>query len=113
MDYISVYQGSTKTVNVNLTNPDGTPYNASGASLYLTVGRNYTDTTPLFSLATTGLGSNLTNALTGLMTFSLGTGETTLCAGTYPGSLLLVDVLSGRSPAAVGYIVTPIPLPPS
>jgi hypothetical protein len=111
MDYISVYQGSTKTVNVNLTNPDSTPYNASGAVLYFTVKQNYTDANNFFSLVTTGLGDNLTNALTGLMTFNLTTGETTLCAGDYPGSLLLVDVNSGRSPMPVGYTVSPAVLP--
>lgn len=110
MDYIEVYQGSTPTINVNLTYPNGTPYNASGAVLYLTASPDYA-TPPFFTVATTGLGSNLTNALTGLMSFSLTTGETSLCAGNYPGSLLLVDVSSGRSPIPVGYTVLPVALP--
>ena len=111
MDYISVYQGSTKTVNVNLTNSDGTPYNASGALLYFTVAQDYSATTPFFSLVTTGLGSNLSNAVTGLMSFNLTTGETSLCAGSYPGSFLLVDAQSGQSPIPVGYTVLPVVLP--
>lgn len=111
-DSICVYQGSTKTINVNLTNPGdpGTPYNASGAALYFTASPDYVSS-PFFTLATTGLGANLSNALTGLMSFNLGTGQTTLCAGDYPASLLLVDVNSGRSPIAVGYRVLPVPLP--
>jgi hypothetical protein len=110
MDSIQVYQGSTKTVNVNLTNADSTPYNASGAILYFTVSQDYSSS-PLFSLATTGLGANLTGAITGLMTFNLGTGQTTLCAGNYPASLLLIDIASGRSPIPIGYSVLPVPLP--
>lgn len=112
MDYIEVYQGSTKTLNVNLTNPGdpATPYNASGAALYFTASQDYASP-PFFTLATTGLGVNLSNALTGLMTFNLGTGETSLCAGDYPASLLLIDVNSGRSPIPVGYRVLPVALP--
>lgn len=110
MDYIEVYQGSTKTVNVNLTNPDNTPYNASGAALYFTASQDYVSP-PFFTLATTGLGANLSGALTGLMSFNLTTGETTLCAGDYPASLLLVDIASGRSPIPVGYRVIPVTLP--
>jgi len=111
MDYIQVYQGSTSTVNVNLTNADGTPYNASGAVLYFTAKQNYSAASPLFSLPCTGLGPNLTDALTGLMSFNLTTGETSFCSETYPASLLLVDVNSGRSPMPVGYTILPVVLP--
>jgi hypothetical protein len=111
MDYIQVYQGSTPTVNVSLTNPDSTPYNASGAILYLTVKRNYADPNNIFSISATGDGAGLSGALTGLFTFQLTTGETSLCAGDYPAGLLLVDAVSGRNPVPVGYSVLPVALP--
>ncbi len=110
MDSILVYQGSAPTVNVNLTNQDGTPYNASGAALYFTAAQDYVSA-PFFSVATTGLGPNLSNALTGLMSFNLTTGNTDLCAGDYPASLLLIDVAGKPNPIPVGYTVLPVVLP--
>jgi hypothetical protein len=110
VDYIEVYQGSAPTVNVNLTNPDGTPYNASGAALYLTAAQDYVSP-PFFTVATTGLDANLSAALTGLMSFNLTTGETTQCAGNYPGSLVLVDIAGKPNPIPVGYTVLPIVRP--
>lgn len=96
MAAIDCYQGNTKSISVTLTNTDGTRFNASGCALYYTARPNYVDD-PFFTVVTTGLGANLTDALTGLMTLNLTSGNTNLCPGSYPAGFTFVDTQTGIS----------------
>lgn len=103
MAYIQAYQKSTKTLSINITQNDGvTPFNASGYALWFMAQQNYADPNFLINTATTGVGINATNAVTGLMTINLTTGDLNLCAGVYPATFLL----TGGNPSSVNPIPT-------
>lgn len=110
MSAISVYQGNTRTISISLSNPDGTRYNASGCALYYTARPDYVQP-PFWTIATTGVGPNLADALTGLMVLSLSTGNTNLCPGLYTAGFTFVDANSGISTFGTdGLNILPAPL---
>lgn len=102
MAYIQLYQGGTASLSVNITNDDGSPFNASGYALWFTAKQTYSDPNYLVNVGTTGVGPNLANAVTGLMTINLTTGDTSICPGVYPFAGF---TLTGGNPATV----SPIP----
>lgn len=89
MAYVTVYQGNTKTLSVNLTNDDGTPFNGSGYALYFTAKQNYSDPNYLFNVGITGVGLNLNDAVTGLFNIPLTSGDTNHCPSVYPAGFTL------------------------
>lgn len=91
MSALNVYQGTTPTLYVNLVNPNGSPTNLSGCVMYYAARQSYSGPY-LFNIGTTGLGANLSGALTGLMAFPLTTGDTTQCVQNYPAGFTLTDV---------------------
>lgn len=102
MAYIQAYQGNTTTLSVNLTNDDGTPFNASGYALWFSAKQTYSDSSYLINTATTGVGANAANAVTGLMIINLTTGDTNQCVGIYPAQF----TLTGGNPLSVNTIPT-------
>lgn len=110
MAAIEIYQGNTRSIYLSITNADGTPYNASGCVLYYTARPDYVQS-PFFTIGTTGLGANLSGALTGLMIVNLTSGDTNLCPGLYPAGFTFVDINSGISTFGTdGLNILPAPL---
>lgn len=102
MSYIQLYQAATASLSVNIANDDGTPFNASGYALWFTAKQNYSDPNYLINVGVTGEGINLPNALTGLFTINLTTGDTNICPGVYSCAGF---TLTGGNPLTV----SPIP----
>lgn len=102
MAYIQAYQGNTTSLSVNLTNDDGTPFNASGYALWFSAKQTYSASSYLINSATTGVGANASAAVTGLMTIGLTTGDLNICPGIYPAQF----TLTGGSPLSVNTIPT-------
>lgn len=94
---VIVFQGNTKTLNVNIAYDDGTPFSGAGYALYYTARQSYANPNYIFNIGTTGVGSNLANASTGLFTINLTSGDTNQCPGLYNAGF----TLTGGNPATI------------
>lgn len=102
MAYITTFQGNTRSLYVNISNDDGTAFNASGYAMWFTVKQNLSQSDVLINTATTGVGANASAAATGLMTIALTSGDTNQCPGIYPAWF----TMTGGNPATINTIPT-------
>lgn len=107
---LSLYQSSTQCVSLSLTDDSGAPVNASGALLYFTAKRNYSD--PIGSAVINKIVTGGASAATGLFTMCFTTGDTSICVDAYtPAGFTLIDVSGNVSPFPIdSFNILPSPM---
>lgn len=93
---LEIYQSSTKTVSLFFADDGGTGVNVSGSLLYYTAKRNYSDSTSdaVLNKVITGNASSVS----GMMSMTFTTGETSLCVNDYYAGWTLLDPSGNVSP---------------
>ena len=96
MAYLEVYQGNSRTIDLSFTDDNGIPINVSGAILYYTVKRNYSESNANAIINKVVTGNNAA-AVTGFMTMTLTTGDTSQCVGDFLAGFTFIDTSTGVS----------------
>lgn len=96
MAYLEVYQGNSRIIDLSFTEDNGTPINVSGAVVYYTVKRTYSEsnTNAIINKVITG---NNAAAVTGFMTMTLTPTDTSQCVGDFLAGFTFIDTSSGVS----------------
>lgn len=87
---IEIYRGDSKRIELAFQNDDGTVLNISGATVYFTVKRNYSDADDDAVMDIQNSSHDV--AISGLTHITITTGDSAQCPGDYVAGFQLKDI---------------------